>query len=364
MRRLKLLLFLLLGIFVVFQSCKKKELEEIKNVETTRELSNEDMPDVTVKNGMLYFDNKEELDKVFDIILNMTEKELDDWERTIGFISVRTIQNQFYTQLESIDEDKITEEDVVRHVEKYSNFFKIVVNENGEKEIEAKIDINVLASICNVDNMYQVNNRITKVLENDLVSSDYTEKSVLENINDDNLENLKHDNKINIFQYRGRANQKTGCGSISQYYKIEKDEKWCRKDRKVLLRFEAWEYDDAVYDNQNNIVAVHVSNYARAKVEGRKKYACFWGGYKTMLDLKNCEFTVNDPENYDWTIKSFVISNYHIETRRIDAGVNLNKYWWDFSIYPNLLTPYFMKYKGEFSSRGVGNVWKVGSCGY
>ncbi|MCF6366394.1 MAG: hypothetical protein L3J35_09355 [Bacteroidales bacterium] len=287
---------------------------------------------------------------------------LDDWEKVFGFTSVRMIQNKFYSQLENIDEENLAEEDVVRHVKNYINFFKIVFNENGEKEIEAKIDINVLASICNVDNIFQVKNRLTKVLENDLVSSDYTEKSVLENINDDNLENLKHDNKINVFQYRGRANQKAGCGSSSEFYTILKDEKWCRKDRKVSLKFETWAYGETLERTQ------HLSNFARAKVQGRKKYACIWGSYKTLLDLKNIAFTVMDPYMIDytyttyWDEESYVLPNESIETKWIDVGVNLSKYWTFANAY--YYEPYFVKYTGEFSSRGVGNEWKVGSCGY
>ncbi len=51
------------------------------------------MPDLKTVDGVLFFENSEDYFKTISIIPNMTEKELDEWETKLGFISVRTIQN-------------------------------------------------------------------------------------------------------------------------------------------------------------------------------------------------------------------------------------------------------------------------------
>ncbi len=56
---LKTIIILLLVTFVSLQSCEKKELLDETNTEIIDELTYADMPELEVKNGMVYFENEE-----------------------------------------------------------------------------------------------------------------------------------------------------------------------------------------------------------------------------------------------------------------------------------------------------------------
>jgi hypothetical protein len=308
------------------------------------------MHKLKTKDGILLFENSDDFFKTINLIPKMTDEELDAWENKLGFTSVRTIQNEFYAKLESFDEKTITEKDIRNLVEQYKNYFEIVIEENGDEEIKEKIEDKSISAICNADMLVIKGENLTKYTNSSQISTKF------ENINklmqSDNIEYYNEDKNFRIYIYKNE-NSKHGCGEDSEPQITEETTNPARR---------AWIQFTSGYDHSN---FTNWAAYSKCRVWGQKKVLGIWYNYNGYLYLKNMQNVVNY-----WTNISGTMTNLNYtkttpaksdpDTKEITVTVNFPTFY--STLQP--LDTYFIKYKGTFTSNGVGGIWQDSNCGY
>ncbi len=168
MRSSKIILILLLGIFVVFQSCEKKALIDVDD----KEIINDD--DIAVKNGMLVFENIEEINGLFS---QMSEEDFKDRQTTVGFVSLKGILEQALKEEESyyeqFDPTTMTKEEIAKVVKEkemlgYTEFTKKYIDlgiirpytNDDISSLELTVVSWVNIRFLNIDGMVMIDNVI------------------------------------------------------------------------------------------------------------------------------------------------------------------------------------------------------------
>ncbi len=327
--------------FVIFQSCEKKQLIENNKNEVSDELSYSDMPELEIKDGMLYFDSEDEYFQTVRILPNMSEEELDQWEAKLGFLSVRTIQNNFYQELESLDEESVTEQEIENLVNKYKDYVEIVINEDGEREIVPFIDDAVYKGIANANLMYQTGNYINKVFNGIIYSSSVEKINTIKEL-DNNNHYLSNAKKF-VYETKSKTAKMTAT--------YIRDEAWCSSDRKVKLEMKTRMYAfNPGYGGDYQYVWEVLAN-----ARGYKKTACVWSNYKNSLEFKEVYGEIYVSNNNQ---SSFSIPNKSKKRVRSIEGRWAKTY----SSGQGYLG--FVRAHGKASSRGVGNNWAIINSGY
>jgi hypothetical protein len=127
--------FLSFFLIILNTSCEKQEFKEKEQIIPVNSLVNSHhilSESIKIKNGTLQFD--ENIFDVLKIISSMNEDELDTWEQSIGFVSLRTVIN-------NICKEKMLYEDFneMELVDEYPEIFTIN-NGNVEPIIFSSID--------------------------------------------------------------------------------------------------------------------------------------------------------------------------------------------------------------------------------
>jgi len=123
---------------ITFTACEKQiEMTDNNQNEELSQAPNQnftmaDMPEVEVVEGILSFKNEEDYFTAVSILSNTSEKERRDWEKSIGFVSLRTLQENALDEIQNVEDEKV----IYQWLEKYKDLFEVVQDENGEKYIE------------------------------------------------------------------------------------------------------------------------------------------------------------------------------------------------------------------------------------
>ena len=84
MKNKKILTIVLLSVFTIVTSCREELISATESSE-----SNKVIQDATVKNGRLYFPNKESLQFHYDKVKNESEEKIAEYIDNKDFISLR-----------------------------------------------------------------------------------------------------------------------------------------------------------------------------------------------------------------------------------------------------------------------------------
>lgn len=353
MNNLKFIFSTLLIISVLFFSCQKEDsLTEITNEtpETFEQKSLElnynnltiaDVPKIETFDKMLHFKDNNQYEKLTSILANSNETELDNWEKQIGFVSLRSIQNHIYDKLENVK----SEIEIRNFLAKYDNVFELYLNEDNEQEIRPIVDGLVLPILINENGFFRVGNTVSKVTSDYIISTDITNYEMLKNITNKDAATIEDNEIFSVKKHTVRSYRGCGHGSNASVTSGK---------RRVKIWF-------IVENNGSGNIYRYDSGI---KVRGYKKVLGIWYWYKTNLTLYASEYTVTYPSSFSngWIYKEKDISVAHQsrETTVIRATKLLSSFYYNGSSYPSY---YFNSYDGSASSRGVGsNIVRL-TCG-
>ncbi len=191
---------------VTFLSCTKES--EVVNSVTPENQTVVEIPKYSVKEGILVFNSREDLNKLNNYLADKSSEFIDKWENEIGFTSQQSIleqaiieENAYYEQF---DPTTLTEEEIeaiVAEKEKmgYTEFTKKYIAE-GIIRPYITDDINSLelttfswvnARFLNLDGIVAVNDTIYQFTETQckkLTDGDFSKIEMLKKSNEDNIE--------------------------------------------------------------------------------------------------------------------------------------------------------------------------------
>ena len=243
-------------------------------------------------------------------------------------------------------------------VSEYSDFLEIIINNDGEEEIIDRISRNSISSISNKDGIIIIGDVARKQIDNYQVLTKIINLNELKNIKD--ITSLEGNKDFKIYNTIKVNDCKTGCGGTTDKFEIYKNLSGCKRDRKVKLQFTTGidQYDFSTW-----------GPFSGYRVWGLKRiaYTCIWVHYNTTLKLTNMSYTVNYPSNYNTSTGQWTRSDYtKTVSSKTKYGREISDETYRVKLYVNA-TPsdtYFKKYKGTFTSTGVGTDIKTSKCGY
>lgn len=333
---------LTMAIFgLVLHSCTKES--EVLEITTEQVLSETqeiqklytvaDIPQLEVIDGMLYFDNEEEYFKTLEVLPNLTEKELEIWEESIGFKSLRRFQEEIMAE---IDEAEPVYEDYINVLKKYSDYLYI----SDDNAIRFYITDFCYSSISNIDNIYLIDNIFNLISENLIFSSK-------------NIEEVKN-KTCSSFQYENvMSNSKCSLQGVYTY-----------GDRRVMNTL-------SLYYQYNSSLGAYLW-FMKVYVWGEKKNTWGnWKSYKTTLRFEKTYANVNVPQetmywnNTYWAYKWVDTPKDVLEWSGNSNGdvSNLTSYKYIESQIKYKAANY-IKYHCEAASRGTNNNFAIINCGY
>ena len=116
-----LLFIAMFGVF--FMSCQKNDLKEPT---IQKETTANNQQGFAVKDGFLVFKNWHTADSIINQIGKMTQDEVDNWERMIGFKSARRSMSIAFAEYEKIQ----SETDLQNFMQKYNSEFIFASEQN------------------------------------------------------------------------------------------------------------------------------------------------------------------------------------------------------------------------------------------
>ncbi len=351
------------GMFLT--SCDKTELVDsnenglenveegtVATIESYENLTVSNMPQLEVREGMLYFANSEQYFKTIAIVSKMSDEELDKWEQELGFVSLRTMQNKALDELESLEEEGIYSNVIT----KYSNYIKL--KDNAIKRI---VDDLIYSSIANQNGVYITGKVINKVIEEELISINIDGENILNNID------TKKTNG-NVVSHTFIAENKSNYGTSKSSHYIRKKNR--RNYRRVNINISIiW------YGAQFNYITGDWQHTwkLRSHVNGEawNRWNSSWKEYNTTLSFKYGKGQVYGPVALDpfhggWLYGASLFSAWSKssgrEVKHLYEYKTINTTYSPYSSRPP--SPYFKKVKIWGSSRGVGSEWAKINCGY
>jgi hypothetical protein len=348
----KLYSSLTVAIFVVLtgfflMSCEKEievtnQKNEISEFQSIQNYSIADMPAVEVIDGILSFRDEKDYFQAVSIISNLSEKERRAWEESIGFVSLRTLQENALDQIQNVEDEKV----IYAWLEKYKDLFEVVVDEKGEQEIVEKNNNLIYSCLFNSNNIYEVSKHIYFFENYNIYIIPISKKEEILNLN----KNIQ----INQFpNYCIKRNEK----EKPDKHKIEaiSDEWGCANDRKVRITNSIVHF--YVYDNGIYYYEISVNT----EVNGFQRVACIWAPYNTTLTYKDVHGEVyynlaSSYKNFNFGTKNSIneVKSLYNSIVLISGTTTSN-----FVVLNMLYDVYFRKDYGEGSSRGVGDLWAI-----
>lgn len=162
----KTLLWLVVCLFCIgITSCNKDEMGSFSE----EEMPNEKMPPtstlpyiIQLEDDYLVFVDNTHFDNTLKELNHKSVDELDEWEQSLGFKSVRYYQDQAIQEISASE----TKADFERVHQKYAN--KVRFNENGT--IDMLINIPVLSKVLNLNGLVKIGDLLHQYSENKVVA--------------------------------------------------------------------------------------------------------------------------------------------------------------------------------------------------
>lgn len=279
----------------------------------------------------------------------MTEIELDNWEKQLGFVSLRTIMNQAYLEL---NEAK-TRADIDKIVTANKCVFKLIKNNQNEDEIIEIIKAPVYLAICNSKGIFIENEKVTKVTRTYTLQTNVKNISKIETFSDDNIESFQNKKEYSICKYILDENieelNPSDKGSdvtesLTKYHGLKYHE---NNRRRCYIDFSAVNLRGTSADYKYTISTY----YSIVSIYGKKRVLGVYYRYNTDLTLFNASFGVARTDGLNWPEVSLSTINAD-DTREIKRSY----YYGTIStLIPNWTpTMYYSSYNGKATSRGIG----------
>jgi len=325
----------------VFNSCKKDEMDLPKNEAKSN-------AEIQLKNGALSFQTVDAFFETSGKLGAMTEKERQDWETSIGFVSLKSELINVFQQIENADD----EEEVNQIVASNKDLVKEV---NGE--VFPIFESDSYAAITNKRGVFYVEGVIHKVEGGRIASSEDGSELTVTNALRGDLKSLG--NGIKVIDYISNSNEKSACGTRMSAYR-EHSKRKCDFEIKTYKYYCAGCCGNYYY--QVKAVSI-IRNY-------KKNWRGKWKSYNTACSMKDRGYTISVPivTGYNGTHSEFqyqdVTHTFGLSNSSHDCATMTRwSYVGDRVQNINISTPSFSRVKGKATNRGIGNRWAVINCG-
>lgn len=312
------------------------------------------------ESSFINFKSLEDFESFGEKFMTMTDKELDIWENENSFTSYRTLLNEAYLQLDSLE----SEEERAIFIDKY----KDVLTLQNDKWTPL-IDIKFYQSIVNRQGFYKTDGFVNRVVGDYILTvraDDYEGLKKVKSVDRIVDSKVLNSQGIRTYRYVGfdsnsedtRILSPCSTQMITEYFE---NESGCRNDRRVYLR--ATSFVAYTVTSEGDFYQPKVA--IRVWGERRRGTWCNWDWYRTALSLRNISYTIRGyaaqsngvfvPRSYSIAVgDSNSPSDYTYWEHNRNIGVKvLNQH----------ITPFpFTKLHAEGTSRGVGDVWVVLDC--
>ncbi len=338
----KFFLVQMIVALVFLYSCEKKEINDTND----GLLSNSE---IILKDGALHFQTVEAFFEMDEKLGSMTDKERQNWEKSIGFVSMRTELINVFEQIDEA-EDEITIERIV------SNNSDIVELIDGE--VNPIIKSSSYAAIANRRGVFFVDGVIHKVEGSKIASSEDGNEQTVTNALQSNLKSASKG--VNVVEYISKSILKSGgCGTrMSAYYDVNR-----RKCDFEMITYPY--YCSGCCGNY----------YYQVKAESRivnykKNWRGRWKRYNTGCTMKDRGYTISVPKvtGYNGYYTTFyyqdVTHTFGTDNSSYDCSTMTRwSYVGDRVQNIGIKTPQFSRVRGKATNRGIGNNWAVINCG-
>lgn len=358
MRKISLLF---LGLFALLVSCKKNEVS-VNQVEKDV-VSNEG---IQLRNGALVFNDPDAFFDVIEKLGTKTKKERDEWEKSIGFVSLRAELNQVFEKLDSA-KDETEYNNII------ANNSDFVVVENGM--VKPIIYSNTYAMVLNKEGIFYIGETIHKVYSNklaflengtpeevDAILNGSEDKS---NIRESDDERVPGYEEIDIPDYDdgggsggGSGSSYQRCGSRHSAY-IEHNRRKCDFEVKVRElpcnaccgeRFTRY------------VIEMVASNY-------KKNLWGNWKSYYTNTYIEDVKCVVNAPKvtGYDGLRSIFHYENVTKIIPPFESPNDVSRVFLSYNLGDRVQNIYlkpvtFESLYAKGKNRGVGLRWAIINC--
>ncbi|MFZ4726452.1 MAG: hypothetical protein ACOYMD_13540 [Paludibacter sp.] len=157
-------------VIIAMSGCKK---------ETTETVTSKNANDQILK-----YKSIEDFDKSVSTVLKMTPEERKLWAKEKSFVSFGVKCDEIYSN--SHPENFTTIEQFKKLVENNSAFLLLEKQENGEFSLETVISKSPFRYFANLERMYQIDDKIYKVLEEGIISTNSKNIEKLKLVNEQN----------------------------------------------------------------------------------------------------------------------------------------------------------------------------------
>lgn len=363
MNRLKFLLVSLLGLFIVFNfvSCSHEtEFMETNAIITenpnAKSFSIQELLTISKQfnNDYAVFDDINQYSNFVNSYSNINQTDKDLLLGSISYVSIDKYLDNLLTELDRFT----TREEVVRFVRNNEKYLKMVINKNGDEEVEFQnISYYHSRPFLNQDQIVKVGDEFFKYISNLCVrSKDLSSLKQLKTVSDIKNSSLKYDTVAKLlFKSSENLDNNSRWGDEGVPYIFEEihDPSWCKNDRKVRLTLEFVTSINTFWDPIFGTTYQHTVSRS-ALLEGRKKgIPCIWYGYSTVLTWNNFDFRYRIYFNGTITSHTWTFAN----TEQTSSGIHRHNQIQFYVENWDLCDFEWTKKRTSASSRGMAGKW-------
>ena len=302
----------------------------------------------------LSFGSEVALEAAANSIVSMSDPELDDWEKSQGFVSYRTVFNEANEEWQKVE----SEGDKQLFLKKYGDILTIENN-----ELVPNISIRLYQAIVNREGIYETCGFLNKVAGDLIVTVAEDEYYKLFGVSTSG-KGVAVGNGVRSFKFigetsdlAGRTNAACSTEMTASYFHNESN---CRHDREVFIS--ARSYVVLTTNSTGDYRQPRVEIKVWGKI--RSGTWCNWSNYSTTLAYRNVSFTITAWQVQDGVASPTSYSRVLPDYAPVGDRSTLP---WDQPIgdrvHNQIITPYaFTSFHGEGSSRGVEWNWAILDC--
>jgi len=315
--------------------------------------------------GVLHFASHEAFFETITAVGNMSEADLNAWERSLGFVSYRQSFELAMAEVGTATSEAHAEAILKQHED--------IVEIDGD-DINPRIQALGYSAVVNREGLFYVAGVLHKVLPEVVISTeDGRIETIQQTLNDMGELGLKlvtamstPSAGVRVVRYAGDSLAPLKASNLG--CTDNKTAWWNSSDRKVDFKIWTWKY----------YCAGCCGNYyhqvrAEAKLWGYKKnWLGNWASYKTAYECQNVEAVILAPDlqgtsTTQFTYVPFTLQQTAWKTSNADYESWTCAAWnvGDMIENSNINEPYLTKVKGQGKSRGTGTGnWAEICCGY
>lgn len=180
------------ALFITFafsiSGCKKDHSELTHTIPSSPTLK------TVASSKMLRFEDAEDFLETYEQTVSFDNSERGSWEDAIDFVSFGRACDEFYLSLDEtiFDNDETVEDFVISNSDK----LQLIEDGSGEFYLETVLFKQDFRYFANKDKMFQIGDKVYLILEEGIVSADYSNIGKLKEINENNYFSYRGDNDI------------------------------------------------------------------------------------------------------------------------------------------------------------------------